>query len=60
MKMKEGLGASVRFRLLMVYTMGHKANNTLIIFKTNLPSLTSAPLLPSFSRFFHPFFLKSF
>jgi hypothetical protein len=39
----------------------YKANSTLIIIvKTNLPSLTSAPLLPSFRRFFRLFFLKSF
>jgi hypothetical protein len=34
-------------------------NNT-SIFKTNLPSLTSAPLLPSFSNYFAFIFFKSF
>jgi hypothetical protein len=37
----------------------YKANNT-SIFKTNLPSLTSAPLLPSFSHLSPLFYQKAF
>jgi hypothetical protein len=46
--------------LVVSYTQRPSGFKAIIksIFKTNLPSLTSAPLLPSFSRFFRPFFLR--
>jgi hypothetical protein len=54
------LSCCVLYKQPTIGFLNYKANSTLIIIvKTNLPSLTSAPLLPSFRRFFRFFFLKS-